>query len=93
MKATFVICFVLSLALVGLQCTPSDSLSISVTEDEVKVSVMEVDNGIEIINVSKLGCVVFVRSPEGEQKFDLDVGESVIVTDITKPIEVAAVSR
>ena len=41
--------------------------------------------------MSKPGYVVFVRSPEGEQRFDLGVGEIVMVTGIAKPIEVVAV--
>lgn len=35
--------------------------------------------------------IVSVRSPEGEQQFELDIGESVTVTGITPPIEVRAV--
>ncbi len=92
MKATFVICCILALALAGLTCTPGDSLSISLTEDALSVSVTEVDGGIMIENVSSIACIVFVRSPEGEQRFELAVGESVTVSDITKPIEVSAVS-
>ena len=38
-----------------------------------------------------IDCIVFVRSPEGEQRFELAVGESVTVT--TEPIRVAAVSQ
>lgn len=79
------------MALAGFQCTPGDSLPISVAEGELKISVTEVDDGVEITNVSKLACVVFVWSPEGEQRFDLGIGESITVTGITKPIEVVAV--
>ena len=52
---------------------------------------MEVEGGIEITNTGDIPVIVFVRSPEGEQRFELDVGESVTVTGITKPIEVVAV--
>lgn len=45
-----------------------------------------------IENLSGVSCIAFVRSPEGEQQFELGVGESITVTGITKPIEVAAVS-
>ena len=83
MKATFLICCILALALLGLSCTPEATLEISVTE---------VDNGVTIENVGNVACLVFVSSPEGEQRFELAVGESVTVTDITKPIEVAAVN-
>ena len=75
----------------SLQCTPEDSLSISVTEGELKVPVMAVEDGVEVTNVSELACVIFVRSSEGEQRFELDVGGSVTVTGITEPIEVGAV--
>ena len=92
MKATFLICCVLVVALSGLTCTPEDSLSISVTEDALSVSATLVENGVMIENVGDVDCLVFVSSPEGEQQFELAVGESVTVSDITKPIEVSAVS-
>ena len=92
MKATFLICCILVVALSGLTCTPEDSLSILVTEDALSVSATLVDNGVMIENVGDVDCIVFVRSPEGEQRFELAVGESVTVTDIAKPIEVSAVS-
>ena len=37
-------------------------------------------------------CIVFVRSPDGEQEFELAAGESVTVTGITEPIKVSAVA-
>ena len=37
--------------------------------------------------------IVYVRSPEGEQRFELAAGESVTVTGITKPIEVGVVGE
>lgn len=83
MKATFLICCILALALVGLSCASETTLEISVTE---------VDNGVMIQNVGNVACLVFVSSPEGEQQFELAVGESVTVTDISQPIEVSAVS-
>jgi len=58
----------------------------------LEISVTEVDNGVMIENVGNVACLVFVSSPEGEQQFELAVGESVTVSDITKPIEVSAVS-
>jgi len=57
----------------------------------LEISVTEVDNGVIIQNVGNVDCLVFVSSPEGEQRFELAVGESVTVTDIIKPIEVSAV--
>jgi hypothetical protein len=83
MKATFLICCMLALALLGSSCAPEATLEISVTE---------VDNGVVIENVGNVACLVFVSSPEGEQQFELAVGESVTVTNISQPIEVSAVS-
>jgi len=78
------ICCILALALLGLSCAPETTLEISVTE---------VDNGVMIENVGNVACLVFVSSPEGEQQFELAIGESVTVTDISQPIEVSAVSQ
>lgn len=36
---------------------------------------------------SGLACIVFVRLPEGEQEFEVAAGKSVMVTDMTGPIE------
>jgi len=58
----------------------------------LEISVTEVDNGVMIQNVGNVDCLVFVNSPEGEQRFELAVGESIMATGITEPIEVAAVS-
>ena len=73
----------LVLALLGLSCAPGTTLEISVTE---------VDNGVMITNMGSVACIVFVNSPEGEQRFELAVGESVTVTDISQPTEVSAVT-
>jgi len=67
-------------------------VSISVTEDALSVSAMLVDNGVRIENAGDVDCIVIVTSPEGEQQFELAVGESVTVTGITEPIEVEAVT-
>ena len=50
------------------------------------------DNGVIIENVGNVACLVFVSSPEGEQQFELAVGESTTVTGITEPIGVSAVT-
>jgi len=92
MKATFLICCILVVGLSGLTCAPEDSPSISVTEDALSVSARLVDNGVRIENVGDVDCIVVVTSPEGEQQFELAVGESVTVTGITEPIEVEAVT-
>ena len=91
MKATFLICCILVVALSGLTCTPEDSLSISVTEGALSVSATLIENGVMIENLSSVDCLVLVSSPEGEQWFELAVGESITVIGIAKPIEVAAV--
>jgi len=83
MKATFLICCILAFALVGLSCAPETTLEISVTE---------VNNGVMIENVGNIDCLVFVNSPEGQQQFELAVGENLTVTDISQPIEVSAVT-
>jgi len=86
MKVAILICCILALALLallGLSYTPGTSLEISATE---------VDNGVIIQNVGNVACLVFVSSPEGEQQFELAVGENVTVTDISQPIEVSAVT-
>ena len=84
MRAIFLICCILALGLTGLSCTPEAALEISVTE---------VDNGVMIENVGNVDCLVFVGSPEGEQQFELAIGEDVTVTDISRHIEVSMVSR
>ena len=60
MKKAFLISCVIILALVGLSRTPDTTLDISVTET---------DDGIVIENTSGVDCVVFVSSPEGEQRY------------------------
>jgi len=86
MKIAILICCILALALLallGLSYTPGTSLEISRTE---------LDNGVIIQNVGNVACLVFVSSAEGEQQFELAVGENVTVTDISHPIQVSAVS-
>ena len=83
MKRLFLICCIAVFALIGLSCTPGTTL---------EVSVNETDNGVVIENVGNVDCIVFVRSPEGEQQFELATGESVTVTDMSQPIAVSAVS-
>ena len=80
MKRLILSC-ILILALVGLSCAPQTTLEISVTE---------LDSGVMIENVGNVDCLVFVNSPEGEQQFELAVGQDVTVTDKSQPIEVSA---
>jgi len=86
MRIAVLICCTLALALlalIGLSYTPGTSLEIFRTE---------LDNGVIIQNVGNIPCLVFVSSPEGEQQFELAVGENVTVTDIAHPIQVSATS-
>jgi len=83
MKATFLICCILALVLLGLSCAPEVTLAVSVTE---------IDDGVVIENTGTVDCIAIVTSPEGEQQFELAVGENVTVTDISQPIEVSAVT-
>ena len=72
------------LVLTGFSCAPQATLDISVTE---------LDNGVMIENAGDVDCIVFVNSPEGEQQFELPVGQNTMVTGISQPIEVSAVSK
>jgi len=62
-------------------------------EHWLSISVTDVGGAIIIENLSDIGCIVSVKSPEGEQRFEVASGESVIVTGTTQPIEVRAVGR
>ena len=73
---------VLVIVLLGLSCVPGTTLEISVTE---------IDDGVIIQNVGNVDCLVSVSSSEGEQQFELAVGESVTVADIIKPLQVSAI--
>jgi hypothetical protein len=70
--------------LLGLSCAPQAELGISVTE---------LDDGGFIENASNVDCLVFVSSPQGEQQFELAVGQNTTVTSMSQPIEVSAVKR
>jgi hypothetical protein len=83
MKATFLICCILALALLGLACVPEAALAVSVTE---------IDDAIVIENTSTTRCIAIVTSPEGEQQFELAIGENVTVTNVPRPMEISAVS-
>ena len=83
MKGLSLTCCLAALALISLSCTPQSTL---------EVSVNEIDNGVVIENVGSVDCLVSVSSPEGEQQFELAIGESVTVMDMLQPIEVSAVS-
>ena len=71
---------------------PDADPRITVTEESLAIRVTEVEGGITIENLSGVECTVYVRSPEGEQMFELGAGESITVTGITAPIEVGAAS-
>ena len=61
-------------------------------EATLAVSITEIDDGVVIENTGTADCIAIVTSPEGEQQFELAVGENVTVTDISQPIEVSAVT-
>ena len=87
MKIAILICGILVLALLTL-------LSLSYTpETSLEVSVTDIDNGVIIQNVGNVACAVFFSSPEGEQQFELAVGQNTTVSGISQPIEVSAVSQ
>ena len=90
LKATLVGCCILLVALPGLLCNAETSPTVTITEGSLSLSVIEVEGGIMIENLSDADCIVYVRSPEGEQAFKLAVGEAITVIDVSKPIEVAA---
>ena len=72
----------------GFQCPPADGVSITIDDEAIRIRVVEVDGGIEITSTSESAVIVYVRSPEGEQQFELAMGESVPVTGITAPVQV-----
>jgi len=87
MRIAILICCILALAmlaLIGSSYAPGISGGVSVTD---------INNGVIIQNVGNVPCLIFVSSPEGVQQFQLAVAENVTVTDITKPIDVAATSE
>lgn len=83
MKTTLLIYCIAALALISLSCTPQSTL---------EVSVNEIDDGVAIENIGNGDCIVFVKSADGEQQFELATNEAVTVTDISQPVEVSAVS-
>ena len=91
MKETALVCLAL-VALLGSACPPDAGPRVSVSEDSLEISVMELEGGILIENLSGAACIIFVSSAEGEQEFQLAAGETVTVTGITAPIRVSAVA-
>lgn len=82
MKTPFLICCILILALTGLSCTAEPAWDISITETDAEIVVE---------NTGSADCIVIVRSPDGEQRFELAVGKTATL-DIPQPVEVSAVS-
>ena len=89
-KAALITLCVLCVLVMGFQCPLGDGVSVMIDDDAIGISVVEVEGGIEITNTSEIAVIVFVKSPEGEQQFELDASESVTVTGVTPPIEVWA---
>lgn len=75
--------FLVMSILVGLSCAPQTELEISITQ---------LENGIMVKNVGSVDCLVCVHSPEGEQQFELAIGQNTTVTGMSQPVEVSAVS-
>ena len=88
---TGLICLAVGVMLV-LACVPEAGPQITVTEDSLEISVMEVEGGILVENVSGVVCIVFVMSPEDERQSALAAGQSVTVIGITAPIRVSVVA-
>ncbi len=91
MKTAVVALFVLCVLVMGFQCPPGEGVLVTIDDEAIGLSVVEVENGLEITNTGEIAVIVSVRSLEGEQQFELDVGEVVKVAGITPPIEVWAV--
>ena len=82
MKRVFITCCIIAVALLISSCVPVSALEITVTE---------LSNGVMIQNAGNIACLVLVNSPEGEQQFELDVGQDKTVIGISQPIEISAV--
>jgi len=83
-KVVIPIIVVVGFVLIGASCAQQTTLDISVTE---------LDNGVMVENVGSVACLVSVNSPEGEQQFELAVGQNPTVTGISQPIEVSSVKQ
>ena len=92
MKAMSLICGILALALVGLSCASGVGPEVVVGDDAISVNATLVEDVVVIENVGDVDCIVTVTSPEGEQHFELGIGENVTVANISMPIEISAVS-
>jgi hypothetical protein len=90
MRLMPLLCCVLAFSLVGLSCSSEPPLTISF-DDAISIAAATTEDGVVIENTGDVDCILFVRSPEGEQQFELDVGESVTVADVTEPVEVVVV--
>jgi len=84
MRIIIIAAAILALALLVFLYAPEPNLGVSATD---------LDNGVKIENTGNVACLVFVSSLEGEQRFELAIGQSIVVTNITKPIGVSAVSK
>ena len=86
-KTASLICCIVALAAISLSCTPE-----ATPEATLDVFVIETDEGVIIENTGNVDCIVFVTLPDREQRFELAVGESVTVMDVSQPIELSVVS-
>lgn len=79
MRVTTLICCVLALGLLGPACTLETAPVISATEDWLSVLVTEVEGGVTVEDLRSVDCIVYMRSAEGKQWFEVAAGESVTV--------------
>ncbi len=75
-----------------MACPSQSPLTISVDDQMISISAVLIEDGVVVENHSTVPVIVFVNSPEGEQQFELDLGESVMVTGITAPVMVSPVA-
>jgi hypothetical protein len=52
----------------------------------------EIGHAVVIENTGTTGCIAAITSLEGEQRFELKVGENVTVTNISQSLEISAVN-
>ena len=92
MRIAVLICCILALAMLALMGLSNIGL---LYEGGIssEVSVTGTDNGVIIQNVGNHPCLVIVNSLEGEQQFELAVGENVTLvtlSNVTTPFMVLA---
>ena len=92
MRPISLLCCVLALCLFSMACPSQPPLTISVDDETISISAVLVEDGVVVENRSTVPVVVFVESAEGRQQFELEVGESVTVSGLTKPAKAKVVA-